>query len=395
MLGQEIQAIGVQHRRQFRFQQPLPGRARPVRTPQARSQRDHVGPPGQRIQRLAVLAVGPHRLGQAAGQRPRMFASGGDRNQAATGHQRRPGRQHRGAGHVVVAAADQHVAQRALVDRFRPRRQHAPDNIAGQAFGVRIQVPVDRFRHLQVVEQRAANAVRCLAGFQSALAPDEAHRDLGMDGLAQHRTGVGVQPGRHIDRNDRGAGSIDRIDHLGVVVANLAVQPGAQQGVDDDIGLDAAGGPGNRTADVQPGFRGPPGVAAQFFGRLQRDHARLHAGIAGQRRHHVAVAAVVASATARHKAFRLREPGTHGAKNGPSGTLHEFVAGDSMILDCPAVELADLLGTIQIVSHSHHHQLSNLEKIELQSQITQINADHGIATSKQREADSLARPPTL
>ena len=161
----------------------------------------------------------------------------------------------------------------------------------------------------------------------AGLAAEEGHRMAGVDRRAHHRAGRAVHPARQIDGDHRGAARVHRLDHGARQTLDLAVEPGAEQCVDDDVAV----GERDRGRLLE---RSAPALGRQRSIALEPPFLADEAdadGIAalGQKaRGDKAVAAVVAGPGHNHHATALQ----HGADrvgDRPAGIFHQLDAGSA------------------------------------------------------------------
>ena len=86
---------------------------------------------------------------------------------------------------------------------------------------------------------------------------------FGLDRRAHHRAGRAVDPAGQINGNDRSRLRVHRLDHRLRQAADRAIQAGAKQGVDDEVGIGKSIGL-RRCNLAAPCSRGSRGVAFQF-----------------------------------------------------------------------------------------------------------------------------------
>ena len=114
----------------------------------------------------------------------------------------------------------------------------------------------------------SADVVRRLAQIVAALQGDECERARRADGDAARQTRVRVEPGRNVESEDRQSHAIDMLDAGSVCAVHRPVNPGAEQGVDDEFRpIEFIHNERGRPPAVGAKFREPPrGLAAKASG---------------------------------------------------------------------------------------------------------------------------------
>ncbi len=131
-----------------------------------------------------------------------------------------------------------------------------------------------------------------------------------------------VEPARHVDRHNRLARSIDGGHHLGRGAVERPRQPGAEQGIDDDLGArERRGAERLRLAPARRHFRR---IALQRVTAAEQTEPHLVAALAQQARRHEPVAAIVPG-PARHGDGRAgtRSKRRRRIGHGTPGILHQ------------------------------------------------------------------------
>ncbi len=168
--------------------------------------------------------------------------------------------------------------------------------------------------------QRAAQ-IDAVAGQQPGLERDERCRRRRPNRRPENRSGVGVEPARHVERQDRRAGGIGPVDQGGIVGRRGAGESDAEQAIDDQCSLPLIRGRGRCRASRpdECAMRGS-GVGGQPRRVPRKNHGHVEEPLPKPPRDDESVAAVVpgasqhenfAHAFACHRArdFRCREPG--------------------------------------------------------------------------------------
>src|SRR5690606_37462578 len=174
----------------------------------------------------------------------------------------------------------------------------------------------------------------------------ERDRDVSPDGRAHDPARVRVEPRRHVEREDRRTGRIQRLDGRGERAFERPIETRAEQRVDDDVrhepafshGAEGHGGD-TRIAALFPRL---PRVTAQPLGR--HDGLEMH-GMAGGAREpgdDVAVAGIVARAADHGDLVRVRPPCLEHRQRRAARAAHQRIAGNAALLDRDAIESAYL-----------------------------------------------------
>ena len=190
-----------------------------------------------------------------------------DGDVARVGAERGLGGEADGAGHPGRAADDEHGAGRVLVVVRAAGRHEARASPAVTSRCRGLGRARGRCRRRRP-RRRGSGPARRRAR------PSAVERDghVRADGRAGDLAGRGVDAGREVDRDDRHAGRVHRLDQRGRLRARLAVEAGAEQRVDDHVGaarrpcVSSASRPASRRmrAAIRPSppFEPPPHTAA-------------------------------------------------------------------------------------------------------------------------------------
>ena len=178
------------------------------------------------------------------------------------------------------------------------------------------------------------------AGEEPLLEADETEGSRRPDGATEHPARVGMEAGRNVDGQDRGALGIDRLDGRGPVPGQGALQPDAQQGIDNQLRV-----PGQLAKGLAIAPRLAPGLA--HLGRFRTlmslipelEDPHLQAIPPGEACHHVPITAIV-TRPAQHR--QPPGPGPALAQqviSGLTGPLHQFrpgaMTGDGRLIEGP------------------------------------------------------------
>ena len=140
-----------------------------------------------------------------------------------------------GARHPGAATDDQDMAEFALVGIPLPGRQ----DFAGES-GVdtpkqrRLAGPAVRW-NLQAGEIHRPRPLRAVAEVEAAFQANEGDRGVGTDRRAEHGARVAVQPGRHVEREDRCGMFVGGIDNLGIFTRDFPFESATQKPIDDQV----------------------------------------------------------------------------------------------------------------------------------------------------------------
>ena len=214
--------------------------------------------------------------------------------------------------------------------------------------------PVEDFRrHIQVREQDVAGVVHRRAGDEADLVGDEGDGEVGA-----HRAGreqgaaVRVHAARHVQREHGLAGLGDAFDGVAERFAHLAPGAGAEQRIDDHVALDA---PvlrfGNRPQAALGETLGEQSVAFELVEASDLHELHVQPGIARQPGDHVAVASVVAGAADDGEPSRFGPAFAERPEGGAAGAVHQANARNAEIVDCPAVEGANVRPCVDSRDH--------------------------------------------
>ena len=240
------------------------------------------------------------------------------------------------------------MAEMSLVYIAPPRTEQRPlfapiDPARGQQ-----AAGIHRGRYAETVEHDLADAVRPVGGEQARLESDETDGGGGAYGIPQHHPTVGIKPRRDIDRQAGCGVRIDRRDGLGPVSGDRAVEPCAQQRIDDQV--DGLRYPGERSpvaARLLPA-RGIDGrIAAQPLTIAQLQYRHTQARLPRQTRNDEPVAGVVAGAGKHRDTARLRPSTAQQIEGGAPGALHQLKARNRELLDRQAIEATHLFAGIE------------------------------------------------
>ena len=200
--GNGVQCIGIEHQPRRACQQAWQDFAHRIATAAAA---DHRG--GRECARR--LAPQPGRNISSGHKRVEAGRSGvehADIDAAGAGGQRGAASQQGRTGHAAGAADDDHVAEAALVLGVASRRPQLPCGFDAAEQGARRDLS-GAVAATEVVEPDIAGRSRPCAVNRPGLSVSSASVWRGLDGSgAEHRTGVGVEPARQVDRQARGRG---------------------------------------------------------------------------------------------------------------------------------------------------------------------------------------------
>jgi len=250
---------------------------------------------------------------------------------------------------AVITTDHQHMPEIALVGRAPARAQAT--RLAGPVDAPRTEdlAGVDGCRHLEGIEEHLATVFGGLAGEQTALEPDETDGRGSPYRHTQHHPTIGIQASRNVHRQYRCRMGIDRLHCRAPGPDQLAIQAGAEQGVDQEVTI-AWQGP----VEIRPGplERRPvigmqAGVTGDALALSELDHLHRQTGLGSQPRDHETVAAIVAGTAQYAPASRLRPAFARQGKGHFTGALHQLGTGDVETLDGLAVERAHLFSGVQ------------------------------------------------
>ena len=316
------QRVGIDHQRRGQPQRAVEQMARRFTGAESGSDDDRVERSFEHICRAAqhqlrLLPIDCRPVGR------------GEAHQHFAGAQVKRGarRQQRRADHPVAAADDAQRAEAALVHiaaRTRQRvgqcgAQHRPiEQLAGRCRHVTIG-------NVEAMHADCAAVVGSIQGQQTGLQGDESRRGAGADRGRLRDARFGVEPARHVERQDRYAAVIGLHDPARVYLVDRAGKSDAEQTVDDEAEV-AIVAPVryDRTASLAPcGARGR-GIGRHARGAVERADDDVEKPRGKMPRHDERVAAVVArSGQHQHARSTVRQhvAGVRGSRK--SCTLHQ------------------------------------------------------------------------
>ena len=263
----------------------------------------------------------------------------------------------------MIAAHHQHMAEVALVRVTAPGRQPVPQaGRRGPPNGA-VDVLVDRPVHAQVVEQQLAAVHRAGAGEQAPVHTDKGNGAVGAQHRAGRGAGIRVEAGGHVQGQHRLAETAQRFDQRADIVAQGVADAGAEQAVHQQRRVDRQivhGQRPHRHAGIAGAPRHGQGVALHSLRVAQMVDHRLQAGFAGQPRHHIAVAAVVAAAAQHRRTRHVRPARQQHIERRAAGALHQFLTAKAGLTG-QTVQFAGLIGAVQrLGQRSNRHSLLSL-----------------------------------
>ena len=149
---QQIERIRVDHQRLAALERPHEQRARPVRAPHARTDRDHIRAREQLPEARGVRDRVADQLGSAGDDAEQVLARGRNGDEPGAHAQARFTGQSHGPRHPRTAADDQHAAELPLVRFAASRRQRVRDIRIAELLEQRTEARLVRRRDLQVIE---------------------------------------------------------------------------------------------------------------------------------------------------------------------------------------------------------------------------------------------------
>ena len=182
-----------------------------------------------------------------------------------------------------------------------------PHRLTGQQLQLRPVGLVDqRQRNADVGNHHVAGDVFGRRQHQRHLRRRQGHGHVGLEDRADELAGIGRQPRRQIDRDHRRLGGVDVGDDRLVQAGERPAEPGADDGVDDDVGggdLRAVQLPRLRVDDLDDRQAEPaddvevePGVATDVGERADDVDGHLDTALVQRAGDDEAIAAVVAGA---------------------------------------------------------------------------------------------------
>ncbi len=211
--------------------------------------------------------------------------------------------------------------------------------------------------NMRASERAAVKAARQQQ--MASLHPKEGDGRVRLDRGAAHGAGGAVDAARNVDADDILAAcappTVEALNQRAGVGVEIAREPGAEQGVDDEIGpLEFAFE--RRTHRARPGGRRARRIAAQLLDRRQRRDAHLIALRFQQSRRDETIAAIIARA-AKHQhappACALQNLTRHSGQ-GDGGVLHQPHARNPA-LDRQAIGAGHLVGGEQFEREGAGH----------------------------------------
>lgn len=147
------------------------------------------------------------------------------------------------------------------------------------------------------VEVQFAGVIGAVGGEQARLEADKREGVIGAQGAAAHPAAIGVEAARHVERQFRAVQGAGLSDPARVIAADVALQPHAEQAVDDEaVALRRRDVRHDRAAAFTPGGPGARRIRRQArrVGPADGRHAASPGG--KQARRDQGIAAVVAGA---------------------------------------------------------------------------------------------------
>jgi hypothetical protein len=143
---------------------------------------------------------------------------------------------------------------------------------------------------------------------------------------------------------------VDCHDRLGVLAVDGTVQTGAQQGIDEDIRLQARAllPLPNDNARVLCGLQLAKRIVSNAMAVSDDKDVNIQALLFRKARYDKTIAAVVAGAAQYCDASCLRPALAQNSECGRAGTLHQHRASDAMPVDRSTVQRPYTVGTVQI-----------------------------------------------
>ncbi|MCY1401361.1 hypothetical protein D9M71_164780 [compost metagenome] len=324
---QQVERIGIPDLERLQPRDNAEQAAPPGVLPQSRPGHQYIGPVRQGQQLVGRAHAGAHYFRAPRQRGHHMLGPGRQRHQPGPASQRTLRREQRRTAQPAVAAHHQQVPELPLVCSARTWRQAhetARRHTLGDARRQRDQGGIG----LQIVEYQLTHLVRCIGGEQAQLETDEGHRQVRTHRNAKDAAGVGAEAGGDVHGQHRQSTGVDQADRLGVGLAHLAGQPGAQQGIHHYAFQGSAFAPRLDTHTRGSGFiPRQRRVAGQRIGSAHRQHLHLPAGTLGQGRDKVAIAGIVAPPGQHAEASGFRPTPAQGAPGRVGGTLHQLEAG--------------------------------------------------------------------
>ena len=340
---EQIERIGIDHQRASGREDAVEHLLAPGRLAEPRSDDDRC-PLGER-EDLGPRIDGPrHRLWGASEQRRHVLAPRRDAHESSTDPERSLGRQDRRAAETLISTDDQHVAESTLVRCARAPRQAArafaePEQLRFRIRPVRLE---HLMRHAEIGEGEIAGVIGTDAREQSPLRGDEGDGGVRAHGDAERTARVGVEAARQIEGEHRATAVSDRVDRGRESRTDRTGDSGAEERVDDDVAAHRRFGVEGFDAhpSLQCPVAGARGIALEIGGIADLEDLYVHAAIERHAGHHVAVAGVVATATADREHLRIRPAIAQQFEGGRAGPAHEHDARQTEVVDGAAIERA-------------------------------------------------------
>ena len=185
-----------------------------------------------------------------------------------------------------------------------------------------------------------------LAGVQAQLGADEGHRNVRHHRLVRRRAGVRIHAAGHVHRQHRAIGAVYPRHRFPERWPQRAAQASAQQRIDNDGASDFLALVGRSDASVRcPGLRQRRVSLEDVAANPQ--HLHIQANLTGQAGDDVAIPSVVPLAAEDGDGAGARPAVDKSVKGRLTGTAHKCKAGNPLLLDHKAVELAALGAGVQ------------------------------------------------
>lgn len=354
LTSDQIQGVGVEYDGlaggQNTIQEPL----RPRVLTQSRPDGYDRSPFQQSVESVVRIDGMHHELGPAHVHRCRMRRMGGDADQSRPAAKRGLARDANSAGHARSATRNQHVTEMSLVSVARAPWERSSKRMFRQTAEFGLDAFARRLGDCQIVEDNLTTVRRSIGKNEPGLEAGERYSGVRRYRDPHDPAGIAVQPRRYVEREDRCAMAICRLDGLSEVAANLSLETAAEHGVHDqlEIRVDIPFERQCRQAGFGEIVRRLLRIAREPVRPDQVAHCDLDSPVSCEARQHVAVTGVVAAA-AQHKPFLRGSVAVERvAERRAGGPGHQRVAGDTDPVDCGAVDASDsvdgIIGCVRV-----------------------------------------------
>jgi epoxyqueuosine reductase len=233
---------------------------------------------------------------------------------------------HDGPTHSVIAPQQKQMSEHSFMGRTWARRQHLLPACQVKAL---CHGQFERWPRLyQAGKFQLTHLIRPLGGEQPGVEGDEGDGHVRPDRAALHDSTVRMQATGNIDGHYRQTGPIDFLDGIAINTAYGALQPGAQQGIQQYAAHFRIDVPGT---DIHPGLPGPlcglRRVTPEPCERRNGVNLHFPPGLLREQGNQVAITGIVATTTENRESSGFGPAPQQRSPGGLCGALHELQSG--------------------------------------------------------------------